>query len=86
MKNIFWIVIAVFIVANLVIFLQGLTLGDQIARYESQIIKLKDENTDLEKKVYELQSFSRASSVAAQLSYTKKANPLYIDNLLYAKN
>ena len=85
-KNGVWIVMAVIIIANVFLFLNGLTLGDQISTYEASISKLKEENTDLEKKVFQSQSFTYAASMAAALNYTKKTSPLYIENLVYAKN
>jgi hypothetical protein len=73
-------------VANVFVFLNGLRIGDQIGTFETSIASLKEENTDLEKKVYESQSFTNAASMAAAMNFTKKTNPVYIDTMLFAKN
>ncbi len=90
MKNTVKIFMAVLmfilIVANITFLLRGMSQSDKINKFEADISKLKEENTDLEKKVYQTQSFSYATSMAAAMSFTKKTNPIYIDNLLYAHN
>jgi hypothetical protein len=78
--------IVVAISLNIFIFLQGLQLGDQIGKYEVEIAKLKEDNIELEKKLYEAQSYTYASSVAAQFNFVKQTEPIYIDNLFYAQN
>lgn len=85
-KNGLWMVMIAIIVGNAFIFLSGLTLADETRKFEKDIVKLRLENTDLEKKVYQSQSFTYAASMAAALNFTKKIEPVYIDNLLYAKN
>ncbi len=85
-KNIIWFGVVAVIIANAFVFLHGLDLGNQIGQYERDIAKLRLENTDLEKKVYQKQSFTYATSMAAAMNYTKKIEPVYIENLLYAQN
>lgn len=61
-------------------------LSDEINRYEKDIKKLKKENIELEKKVYEISSLKYAASVSASLDFTQKSSPLYFENLKYAFN
>lgn len=77
---------AAVVVANIVVFLNGMNLGDQIGTFEQKISQLKEENIDLEKKVFDAQSFTYATSMASAMNFTKKSTPVYIDNLVYAKN
>lgn len=81
-----WIFFLILIAGNIYIFLGGMTLSNEIGRYEKETVRLNLENIDLEKKVYELSSFRYAASMAAQLSFTKKSQPLYLDDIKYALN
>jgi peptidoglycan hydrolase CwlO-like protein len=56
-KNIVWLFIAGAIMGNIFVFLHGLRLGDQISTFETSISELKEQKTDLEKKVYKSQYF-----------------------------
>ena len=81
--------IAVFLVlvgANVFIFLSGMRVSEQISFYETETKKLKQENIDLEKKAYAAESLQNAASVAAQLDFTKKAEPYFLENLRFARN
>ena len=81
-----WSAIFLAVFANIFLFLSGLNMGNQIGTFEKSIADLKQENIELEQKVYQAQSYTSAASIAAALSYTKQTEPIYIDNLLYAKN
>lgn len=69
---------------NVFIFLSGMKVSEQINFYEIETKKLKQENIDLEKKAYEANSLQHAASVAAQLDFTKKAEPYFLENLRVA--
>ncbi len=76
----------VLIGANVFIFLSGMKVSEQINFYETETKKLKQENIDLEKKAYAAESLQNAASVAAQLEFTKKAEPYFLENLRFALN
>lgn len=77
---------ALLIVANIYIFISGIALSDEISHFENEVKRLKTENAQLETKVYDAASLSHAASLAAELNFTKKSTPLYIDNIAVALN
>lgn len=72
--------------ANIYLFMTGIKLGDEINRYERETKGMLAENTELEKKLYKIESLEYAASQAARLNFTKKATPLYLDSLGIALN
>ncbi len=72
------------IAANVYIFLSGMKVSEQINFFEAQTKKLQQENIELEKKAYAANSLQHAASVAAELNYTKKAEPYFLNNLRFA--
>jgi cell division protein FtsL len=62
----------------------GVKLGDEITHFDSEIKRLKTENTALETQVYQANSLSKAASMAAELSFNNKNQPIYMDNPAYA--
>lgn len=79
--------IAIFIIlafANFYIFVSGIKLAEKINFYEKETKKLHSQNIDLEQNVYGINSFNKMASEAAELGYTKKAEPTYFDKLKYA--
>lgn len=81
-----WIIFSVFISANIYIFIQSIKLSDKINRFEKEIKILHQENLTLENKIYDVDSLKYASSMAAQLEFIQKAQPVYLENLQYARN
>lgn len=68
-------------IANIGIFISSMRLSDKITFYSSESKRLKEENLDLEQKIYEVNSLQKAASAAAELDFTKKAQPNYLNNL-----
>ncbi|MBI1862812.1 hypothetical protein HYS00_01690 [Candidatus Microgenomates bacterium] len=68
-------------VANIGIFISSMQLSDKITYYSRESKRLKEENQDLEQKIYEVNSLQKAASQAAELDFTKKAQPNYLNNL-----
>lgn len=68
-------------VAHISLFVSGITLGNEINKYENMTKNFKQENMDLETKLYSVESLSYAASEAAKLDYTKKASSLYLESL-----
>jgi len=71
--------------ANVAIFVHSIRLSDEINRFERDLKTVHQENLSLEKKVNEIDSLRFADSIAASLGFVKKAQPLYLDHLKYAK-
>ncbi|PIY68566.1 hypothetical protein COY90_05285 [Candidatus Roizmanbacteria bacterium CG_4_10_14_0_8_um_filter_39_9] len=72
--------------ANIYLFVASMYIGDEINKYESHITALKQENTDLEHEVYEVESLQYAASLSASLHFTKQVQPVYFENMKYAFN
>lgn len=72
------------IVANLFFFYLSIKLSDEIAFYENKIEKIHHDNINLEKQLSEISSLIYAQKIATNLNFTKKANPMYLENLKYA--
>lgn len=83
-KNYHFVIYFIFFVmavAHGALFVSGITLGDEINKYDTMTKKLKQENIDLETKLYSVESLVYAASEAAKLNYTKKASSLYLESL-----
>lgn len=76
----------VLIIANALIIVNGIKLSGEIYRFESQTLRIKKQNTDLEKKLYNASSLQFAASQAAQLGYTKNAQAYSLNVLKQALN
>lgn len=74
------------VAANIYAFLDSIKLSDKINHYESEIKNLHQENLILENKIFTVDSLQHATSMAAQLNFTQKAQPVFLDNLKYARN
>jgi len=81
-----WMLFLVLISANTYVFIHSIKLSDKINHFEKETKILHQENLTLENKIYDVDSLKYASSMAAQLDFTKKAQPEYLDNLQYARN
>lgn len=86
LRNTVWVLFIALIVCNVYIFISGITLSDEISGFDKNIAKLHQENLELEKKLYDVSSLHYAASVAAQLSFTEKSNPIYWESLKFALN
>ncbi|MEI6533234.1 MAG: hypothetical protein WCO06_05345 [Candidatus Roizmanbacteria bacterium] len=90
MKNVLkytlWIMITGLLIGNVSMFINGIQTGEKTSKYEREIARLKTENAELETKVYEESSLQKASSMAAELNFTKKSTPVHFDNLNIATN
>ena len=84
-RSFVWVIFILFVIANGYVFVESMRLGSEVTRFEREIKKLYLDNLDLENKVSSLDSLQFAASVAAQLDFTKKSQPLFLDNLNYAK-
>ncbi|OGK27096.1 hypothetical protein A3C28_04910 [Candidatus Roizmanbacteria bacterium RIFCSPHIGHO2_02_FULL_39_9] len=86
LKHLVFIALVILLFCNIFVFLQSIKLGDQINKYEKEINRLHQENLVLENNVYEVDSLQYASSMAASLNFTQKAEPTFLDELKYARN
>ena len=72
------------ILLNLWVFNKGMNLSEDINKFELKTKNLKKENMELEANLYRINSLKNTSSMAANLDFTKKANPYFLDNLRVA--
>ena len=79
-----WLFFVFLLAANIYIFLSGMNLSEKINTYEKETRRLHQENIDLEAKAYEANSLQYAASRAAELDFTKKAEPYFLDTLRVA--
>lgn len=90
MKNIIkksvWLLFFVLIITNIFVFVSGIQLSDKINYYEIQTNNFHRSNLELERKLSDIGSLQYAASIAANLDFTHKSQPIYLDNLKYAMN
>ncbi|OGK37675.1 hypothetical protein A3F03_03430 [Candidatus Roizmanbacteria bacterium RIFCSPHIGHO2_12_FULL_41_11] len=77
---------AILIAINIAVFVNGLTLSDELNYYESQITKLRQDSLELEKRVYKYDSVTYAASIAAELDFTFQEQTIYLKTPGYAYN
>ena len=83
-KILLTVLFLVLVTANLLIFVSGMNLSQQISHFEQETKRLRRENISLQKKAYEADSLQFAASVAAQLNFAQKAEPYFLENLGFA--
>lgn len=76
----------ILIVANMLVFVSGIHLGDQIGYFEKETQKIHEKNIELVKESSHYDSLQYAASMAATLNFTNTSNPVILDNLKYALN
>ncbi len=86
LRNSLIVLFFLLIAGNLYIFVAGMYLSDEINQYDVKTKELTEENTRLEKEVYQLESYQYAASMSAVLQFTKQSQPVYFDDLKYALN
>lgn len=85
-KQAIWLLFFGLMIANVYVFVSGVQLSDELSRYDSEIARLDQENLELEKKVYSVESLTHAASLAAELQFTNAAPPVYLDEQHFALN
>lgn len=83
-KTTFGFIFVLLVGVNLFIFISSMNISGEINRLEAQTQKLHFQNIDLEMKVDGGSSLSHIASSAANLDFTKKVEPVYLDELKYA--
>lgn len=84
MKIAYGILIAVLIAANVYLFAKGIVVSDTVQRLEIATEKLKIENSDLQTKLYKINSLSNMDLIATDLGFTKKAEPIFLNAPAFA--
>lgn len=85
-RIIFGVIFLALIIANLSTLVSGIMLGSKINFYEVETRKLHQQNIELEKKAYQVNSYQSIASEAARLDFSKKVEPMYIDTLTVARS
>ncbi len=75
-----WVLFFGLMIGNIVVFISGVQLSEDIHSYELEIEKLDEDNALLETKVLQIESMEFAATIAAELDYTKKAEPVSFEN------
>lgn len=73
----------ILVIVNIIVFISGVALSDDISKFDAEISRLQQENLELEKDLYGVESLTHAASVAAELQFAKKS-PVYIENIKVA--
>ncbi|MBI2641083.1 hypothetical protein HYW87_00610 [Candidatus Roizmanbacteria bacterium] len=76
--------IVLLLLSNVYIFVNTIRLGGDINHFEKEIKTLHQENLSLENEAYQLDSLQYAASLAAELDFSKKSQPFYLESLKYA--
>ncbi|MCX7996742.1 MAG: hypothetical protein N2691_03200 [Patescibacteria group bacterium] len=84
MKFSIWILFFSLMMGNVYVFVKGVELSDRIHTFESEINMLKQQNSELETKIYKAESITYAASLAAELDYGKKSEPVFFGEKKYA--
>ncbi len=85
-KKIIWGTFFLLLIANIFIFVHSIALGNDINRFETEIVKIHRENEELNSRTYEIDSLQYAASIAARLDFTQTAKPIYLEGQTYALN
>lgn len=75
-----WVLFFGLMIGNIVVFISGVQLSEDIHTYEQEIQEIEDENALLETRVLQIESMEFAATIAAELDYTKKADPVSFEN------
>lgn len=72
--------------ANIIVFVHGIELAEEIRTHESGIQKLRVENNKLSQELFSMNSHTKTASHAAVLGYGHYRDPVYIELGTYARN
>ncbi len=81
-----WVFFVGLVVVNIFIFVASIRMGAEMNVSEQKIETLRRQNMEMEDTVVSLNSFQYASSLAATLNFTRRAQPVYLDTVSYALN
>lgn len=84
LKHTIWFLLLILLAGNIFVFVHSIHLSDNINHFEGEIKKFHLENLVLENKIYEVASLQYASSIAAELYFTEKNQPVFLDSMRYA--
>jgi len=84
-KKFIWVVLLFLVAGNIYMFCSGIAVSDTINNLEQKTKKLHQENKELEKHLYKVESLQYAASIAANLNFTVSSQPIYLNSLKYAQ-
>lgn len=79
-------VFAVAVVGNIAIFISSMKLSSEIHNFDQKTFTLKQENTQLEKEMADMESFLHAEVFKKNWGFLRASQPVYIGELKYALN
>ncbi|OGK46671.1 hypothetical protein A3A93_00155 [Candidatus Roizmanbacteria bacterium RIFCSPLOWO2_01_FULL_38_12] len=83
-NKIFSALCIVLVVVNIYIFVKGIALGEDVSFYEKELVRLRQENIEVEQNIYTLESITKTASMAATLEFGNYNEPIFIDKPQYA--
>ncbi|MGB4966215.1 MAG: hypothetical protein WBO77_03865 [Microgenomates group bacterium] len=84
MKILYGLLLTAMIGVNIYLFAQGIVVSDNVQKLELSTQKLKTENSELQAKLYNINSLSNLELIAQDLGFTQKSQPLFLDTPAYA--
>lgn len=75
---------SVLVIFNVYFFVNTMTFGEKALKIEQALSTIRNENSELEKKLTTVDSIHNLQKRAQQLGFTKKSSLIRIDNLQYA--
>lgn len=82
-KNLSVFLIMFLITLNGYFFVKTMILGNSLIKIEKEMKKLKIENSEIEKKVYSLNSLQNLQGIASSLGFVKNAELFYLESLKF---
>ncbi len=70
--------LVILVILNILVFVSSSQMSDRIVIYNTKTQELTKKNTQLEAKLYTIDSLSHAASAAATLGYTQKVEPTFV--------
>jgi len=84
-NKIFPVLCVLLVIVNIYIFVTGVALGENVSFYEKEVVRLKQENIEIEQKIYG-QSLTKTALIAAELDFDDYNEPIFTDKPQYAFN
>lgn len=84
MKILYGLILTTMIAINIYLFAQGIAVSDSVQKLELSTQKLKIENSELQAKLYKVNSLSNLEQLALDLGFTQNSQPLFLDTPAFA--
>jgi len=75
----------ILVFSNFYVFMLSMKLSDKTKFYEKEVTRLHKGNLEVEKKAFYFDSLQYAASKAAEMDFSKRSEPIFLENLKYAR-